>query len=260
MAPPEQRFDGLAELYARHRPSYPEAALAALVAACREVEARAPFLIDVGAGTGIATRALADVLGPDWRFVGIEPSDDMRRTAVAQSAAYRNVSFQSGAAEALPFADGEVGAIMVAQALHWFDRPAFYHEAERLLAPGGPLFVVFNDRDERSKLFQAFEDLMERETPGYNRGYRRFDYIGELKALPWVGSAELNVFTWTWRLPYDGFVGLMLSRSMAKPWVEKAGKAEVARAFADFIAPYGDGETVELPYLTRLAIARKRES
>jgi ubiquinone/menaquinone biosynthesis C-methylase UbiE len=230
-----------------------------MVRVCREVEPLAPFLLDVGAGTGISTRALADVLGPDWRFVGVEPSDDMRRTAQAQSAAYRNIAFQSGAAEALPFEAGEIGAILVAQALHWFDRPAFYHEAERLLAPGGALFVLFNDRDDRTTLFQAFEDLMERETPGYSRTYRQFDYAGELRALPWVAAAELREYTWTWRLPYEGFTGLMLSRSMAKPWVEKAGEEAVAEAFDAFIAGYGDGETVELPYVTRLAIARKRE-
>lgn len=253
-----QRFDGLAERYHRHRPGYPAAALAAIVGLCREVESQAPLLIDVGAGTGISTRALAEALGPEWRLVGIEPSDDMRRTAVAQSAALRNVSFQSGAAEALPFDDGSVGGLLVAQALHWFDRPAFYKEAGRLLAPGGGLFILFNDRDPDARLFQRFEDLMEREVPGYSRDYRQFDYAGEVGSLNWSAGAESHEFRWNWRLPLSGFSGLMLSRSMAKPWVEAVGEAAAARALEDFARGFVDGDEIELPYVTRLVITRKR--
>lgn len=253
-----QRFDGLAERYHRHRPGYPAAALAAIVEVCREVEAQAPLLLDVGAGTGISTRALAELLGPDWRLVGIEPSDDMRRTAIAQSAALKNVSFQSGAAEALPFDDNGVGGVLVAQALHWFDRPAFYKEAGRLLAPGGGIFVLFNDRDPGARLFQEYEDLMEREVPGYSRDYRQFDYAGELAGLAWCAGIESHEHRWTWRLPLEGFSGLMLSRSMAKPWVEAVGEAAAASVLEAFAAPFADGDAIDLPYVTRLAIARKR--
>jgi len=252
------RFDGLAERYARHRPSYPEAALDAMAAACAEIEGAARFLLDVGAGTGIATRAMAERLGPDWRFVGVEPSDDMRRIAVAQSAAFRNLSFQSGAAEALPFDDGEATAVLVAQALHWFDRPVFYDEARRLLTPGGVLMVLFNDRDASADLFREFEDLMERHVPDYNRDYRSFDYAGEMDALDWTEAVTFDEFRWNWRVSYQDFAGLMLSRSMAKPWVERDGEEAVGAAFEAFIAGHGQDGSVDLPYLTHLAIARKR--
>lgn len=251
------RFDGLAERYDRHRPSYPEAALAAIVAACREVEAVAPLLLDVGAGTGIGTRALAERLGPGWRFVGVEPSDDMRQTATARSAALKNVSFQAGAAEALPFDDGSVGGILVAQALHWFDRPAFYQEAGRLLVPGGGLFVIFNDRDDETELFRRYEDLMERVVPDYSRDYRSFDYPGEIGGLAWTDGAESRTFRWRWRMPLSDFSGLMMSRSMAKPWVERVGEAEAARELESFAAGYADAGEIELPYVTRLVIALK---
>lgn len=251
-------YDGLAERYHRYRPGYPEAALAAIAGVCRQVAAQAPLLIDVGAGTGISTRALAEVLGPDWRLVGVEPSDDMRRTAVAQSAALKNVSFQSGAAEALPFDSNSAGGLLVAQALHWFDRPMFYKEAGRLLTPGGGLFVLFNDRDPEARLFREFEDLMEREVPGYSRDYRQFDYAGELGGLGWCAGVQARDFRWNWRLPIAGFSGLMLSRSLAKPWVEAVGETAAARVLEDFVAAFADGDAVELPYVTRLAIARKR--
>jgi len=253
-----QRFDGLAERYHRYRPGYPTAAVAAIAAVCREVEAEAPLLLDVGAGTGIGTRALAEALGPGWRLVGIEPSDDMRRTAVAQSAASKNISFQSGAAEALPFDDNSVGAMLVAQALHWFDRPVFYKQAGRLLVSGGGLFVLFNDRDPQARLFQDFEALMEREVAGYSRDYRQFDYAGELGGLSWCVGVESHEFRWNWRLPLSGFSGLMLSRSMAKPWIEAAGEAVVGRELEAFAAAFADGDQIELPYITRLVMARKR--
>ncbi len=40
-------------------------------------------------------------------------------------------------AEACPPADGAADLVAVAQALHWFDLPAFYAEARRVVRPGG---------------------------------------------------------------------------------------------------------------------------
>ncbi len=38
-------------------------------------------------------------------------------------------------------ADGSVDLVLTCQAIHWFDIPAFYAEADRVLSPGGVLAV-----------------------------------------------------------------------------------------------------------------------
>ena len=54
---PVGRFSGLADAYARHRPSYPDEAVRAVIA--RANLGRASLLVDVGCGTGISARLFA---------------------------------------------------------------------------------------------------------------------------------------------------------------------------------------------------------
>ena len=252
------RFDGLAERYQRYRPRYPKPALDRIAQACHELSDSNPVLLDVGAGTGISSRALARALGGAWRIVGIEPSADMRETAIRDSVELGHVEFVDGTAEALPSRDGDTSAVTVAQALHWFDRPAFYREVGRVLSPAGILVVLFNDRDGAAPIFQAFEDLMERQVPGYSRGYRQFDYEAEIRALGWTSGVDAIDFTWCWRLSLADFAGLMLSRSYAKPWLHRDGEQAASRHLQAFAQDYAESDMLSLPYITRLVIVKKR--
>jgi SAM-dependent methyltransferase len=50
-----------------------------------------------------------------------------------------NLRYALARAERAPLADGAADLVTVAQALHWFDLPAFFTEARRVLRPGGLL-------------------------------------------------------------------------------------------------------------------------
>src|SRR5438445_541620 len=76
---PTGRFSGLADLYARHRPGYPEEALDLIGRYCRL--GGDGLLVDVGCGTGIASRLFAARGVP---VLGIEPNDEMRSRAEAE--------------------------------------------------------------------------------------------------------------------------------------------------------------------------------
>jgi hypothetical protein len=97
-------FTGLSQIYQRHRPDYPSEITAACVAFL-EAGGRACdsqlLAVDVGAGTGISTRAWRRALGDACRVVGIEPSQDMCREAVASTPADRRIEYLIGTAEAL---------------------------------------------------------------------------------------------------------------------------------------------------------------
>src|SRR5262245_6344278 len=73
---PTGRFSGLAEGYAKYRPSYPAAALDFIVTHC-DLGPHA-LLVDVGCGTGISSRLFAE---RGVRVLGIDPNDEMRRQA-----------------------------------------------------------------------------------------------------------------------------------------------------------------------------------
>jgi hypothetical protein len=79
-----QAFDGLARNYDRFRPGYPPRLLSTLASYVRESHDQSTNLIvDVGAGTGISTRAIAASLDSHFRFLGVEPNAAMRKMAAA---------------------------------------------------------------------------------------------------------------------------------------------------------------------------------
>src|SRR5690606_28747289 len=101
-----QRFEGVADHYARFRPAYPDGLLNHLRNAI--VDAPSPkigIVADVGSGTGIFAGQLAAALPPETQIVGVEPASAMRARAgdaSGQTAPKPNLRFVEGTAEHLP--------------------------------------------------------------------------------------------------------------------------------------------------------------
>jgi SAM-dependent methyltransferase len=135
---PDSIFDRMAPRYDELRPDDARwweqldvTAAAGLAAGTR--------LLDVGCGTGRLARAAADRFG--LRAWGVDASPAMIEQARGQTD--RRVAFRVASAEALPFRDGWFDALtmrLVVHALGPLRRPAL-HEAARVLAPGGRIFV-----------------------------------------------------------------------------------------------------------------------
>lgn len=90
--------------------------------------------LDVACGTGLSTRALAEL---GIRAAGLDPVPAM----VARARADTGLPFAVAAAEALPVADASVDLVTVASGVHWFDQDRFAAEAARVLRPGGTLLL-----------------------------------------------------------------------------------------------------------------------
>jgi len=251
-------FDGLAGRYQANRPHYPEALLAELgdrVAGPSIVKRAA----DVGAGTGILTRALRVTLGPGWLIEGIEPGADMRRQADESTAPDDNITYREGDAEILPCGDASLGLITAAQAIQFFDRPVFYAECDHALTPGGVLAVIQNNRVwEGSSLLDAHETFVEENAPGYSRHYRDIDLQAEFQALDWANAAELLTHDWSMKISVDRFTGMMLSRRTMKPAVANRGEMFVETALLVMAARHGNADgSVTIPYQSELYLATK---
>ncbi len=111
-------------------------------------------VLDLGAGTGRFTRALAEHFSVP--VVAVEPSAEMRERAA--SAAGPEVFVVGGQAEAIPCAAQAFQVIWASQVVHHikdFDRCAA--EVRRVLIPGGRLVVrgAFHDA-ERPTLFHTY--------------------------------------------------------------------------------------------------------
>ena len=134
-------FGAAAAQYAQHRPGYAEAAIRWCLAPVSD--AHPVRVVDLGAGTGILTGALAR-LGAD--VVAVEPDQAMLAELRRQLPGVRAAE---GSAEALPLPDQSVDAVLCGQAIHWFDLDRALPEIARVLAPGCVLAGLWNVDDDR---------------------------------------------------------------------------------------------------------------
>ncbi len=113
-------------------------------------------VLDLGAGTGIWTRAFATWFG--LPVVAVEPSAGMRREWVAAGVP-AGTSLVGGRAQRLPLAGGSVGVAWLSTVVHHLgDLDAAAGELARVLRPGGVVLVrnSFPHRHDEIMLFSYF--------------------------------------------------------------------------------------------------------
>ena len=92
---------------------------------------------DVGAGTGILTRALRRHAGTGLAHLKVSsPARICGGRRMNQTAPDDNITYREGRrGEILPCGDASLGLITAAQAIQFFDRPVFYAECDHALTP-----------------------------------------------------------------------------------------------------------------------------
>lgn len=155
---PRGRFSGLAQDYARHRPSYPHATVDWLIEASGVRPGE--LVADLGCGTGILTRLLAE---RGLRVVGIDPNEDMLAEA---RAAGGGADYRRGEASATGLGDASVALVTAAQAFHWFDVDAALAEFHRVLLMGGHAAALWNLRGS-GPFMEAYDALLRRFSSEY---------------------------------------------------------------------------------------------
>ena len=123
--------EGFAAGYDRYRPRPPVALLESLLQVAR-VE-RAAVVVDLGAGTGLSTRAWA---GHADRVIGVEPNPAMR-------AAAPDLELVAAFAHDTGLPSGGADIVTCSQSLHWMEPEPTFAEAARLLRPGG-VFAAYD--------------------------------------------------------------------------------------------------------------------
>ncbi|MEU8185526.1 class I SAM-dependent methyltransferase [Micromonospora sp. NPDC049044] len=148
-------FGAAATAYAEHRPDYARAAVRWALE-----PAPGPRVLDLGAGTGKLSATLVE-LGAD--VVAVEPDPAMLTELRHALPAVRALP---GSAESIPLPDASVDAVLVGNALHWFDMTVAGEEIARVLTPGGVLAGLWNVLDDRIDWVSALERVSGRAAIG----------------------------------------------------------------------------------------------
>jgi SAM-dependent methyltransferase len=105
-----------------------------------------PRLLEIGAGTGVVTRALAVALPPSTAIVATDLNPAMLQRAALAGIA-REVEWRVADAAQLPFADGSFDVVISQFAAMFFpDKPKAFAEVRRVLRPAGTFVFSVWDR------------------------------------------------------------------------------------------------------------------
>ncbi|MFJ5529953.1 class I SAM-dependent methyltransferase [Streptomyces sp. NPDC093261] len=245
-------FNAAAAQYAANRPSYPPVLFDAL-----EELAGRPLtgarVVDIGAGTGIAT-ALLRARGA--RVLGMEPGEGMaaqfRRTLP-------EVPLLRGDGNALPLATASVDFLTYAQAWHWTDPARSVPEALRVLRPGGALALWWNmdapdvpwisAQAERIKRYFGAEDATKN-----GAGGTRTELAFE--GAPEVPAHTHRVVRWSRTVPVDIHLANIGSHSLFLVHGEEGTRTFLAGERERLLEDFPDG-FVEEVYDVELIVARR---
>lgn len=159
-------FTGLATNYARYRQGYAPGVRAGLLGLLPGPPA-ACAAVDVGAGTGIWTRMLAQAGFAS--VTAIEPNADMRARGAADPD-NGAIVWREGSGEATGLPARSAGLVTMASSFHWVDFDAGMSEFARVLVPGGRFCALWNPRlVEADALTAEIEAELDRRLGGQKR-------------------------------------------------------------------------------------------
>ncbi|HKP23043.1 MAG TPA: class I SAM-dependent methyltransferase [Dongiaceae bacterium] len=108
-------------------------------------------VLEVAAGTGAVTRALAPRLAPGASYVVTDLNQPMLDFAASRQPPDRRIKWRQADALALPFETAAFDLVCCQFGAMFFpDRPAAYREAKRVLKPGGHFLFNVWDRIEEN--------------------------------------------------------------------------------------------------------------
>jgi SAM-dependent methyltransferase len=208
-------FGQQAEAYDRFRPSYPDAVIDELLGPLPEgVE-----VLDVGCGTGIASRQIAR---RGAKVLGVELAPRMAETARGHG-----VEVEVAAFEGWDPAGRTFDRVTSAQAWHWLDLPIATAKAASVLRPGGSLGLIWNAGFQPDPLADALDEVYGRVVPpGGHRLFRGYaaDRSSDMKAgleseidavsgEPDFGAPTAKWFPWARIYQRDEWLNQLVSRS-----------------------------------------------
>jgi SAM-dependent methyltransferase len=223
-------------------------------------------IIEVGAGTGKATRLFASA---GREIVALEPSAEMLEVARAACRDWSSVRFVQCDFESWVLPQRRFGLLISAQAWHWITHEVRYQKARAALERGAALAAFWSYPDWgpvalRTALEDAYEEAYHEAGPNFSRSRpmhpssdarEQFGsgWEAEISAAAGFDYPETRTYRWVSRYSAEQYVRLLATHSD-----HVMLDAEVRKRLFDRVqaAIEAHGGQFDLPYVTRLCLAR----
>lgn len=239
------RFSETVRNYDQYRPSYPPQLIDWIINTSKIKPS--DTVVDLGCGTGIATRLFA---AKGFTTIGIDPNEDMLADAVKHGG---NASYQKGDAQNSGLQSSSVDLIISAQAFHWFDIQKTMVELKRILKPSGCCCAFWNVR-KKNPFVKEYESLVEKYSGDYQKTPKASETINAIKNFSMIKSAKEAQFYNSQEFDLAGLTGRAYSTSYITSGVTDHDGFK--KALADLFDKYQSGGIVTVPYKT-LAVCWK---
>jgi ubiquinone/menaquinone biosynthesis C-methylase UbiE len=203
---------------------------------------------DIGAGTGILTRAFA---GKVRRVYAVEPNPEMRAMAIKELGGYPSCVIVDGRAEATTLADRSIDLIAAAQSIHWFEPQFAKKEFYRILKPGGWIAICRNYGTDR-EVSAALEAIYpaENDTEALMVGKK------QPRSFYFSGNDYLKQdFPFTTQVTWVVFIGSLSTASYA-PDEDSPSYTSFERGARKVFDRFSTGGLLELHGVTELYLGR----
>nr|WP_231588464.1 class I SAM-dependent methyltransferase [Mycobacterium nebraskense] len=203
--------------------------------------------VDLGAGTGLFTRALVSRAA---QVVAVEPDARMRAVLTERSPEVRAVE---GTGESIPLPDAAADAAFVSSAWHWMDPHRAVPEIGRVLRDGGRFGLIWTSRDRDVDWLRELDLLPGEETPeaeSPDRFRRRHENV-VLPDPQIFHNIARETFTFTRTMKIDDVVAMVgtYSRLIIAASEERAERLANARTALNERFP--GAEAIDIPMQSR---------
>jgi len=210
-------FSEKSETYAKYRPGYPNELIDKMFSSLNKGDDI--VTADIGAGTGISTRLLAE---KGARVFAIEPNNAM----IEAAREHPGITFIRAQAENTTLSNSSVDMVTSFQAFHWFHFNKSLKEFNRILRPDGLLALVWSYWDEDDSFTNKYHKLILDATnrnvahvspyDGFPGGYIKkwkIRFLWKFRTMPYFKKVKRYRFGYEQKMDTEALIGCAHSQS-----------------------------------------------